>query len=346
MLCFWNFDGSDRSHRQTAGTFDAAATFFNLVHIWGAPDQENLQKIKYAKWNAARIFKAIKEGADPNESNPKQEDIPPPEAALTLDPKDPEVQLLASAGPRPAAVEDAPDSDGRRDSAGVSLPQSPASAAHHPAPSEPTLPDIPPTAPGAGHAGTPPPHQPGYFDNHSMPRIPSPLSPPAQPSPHYQASAPQPPQGWVPTPSPPANQPAFLPPPPPTQPAFSPTQQQQTFSPPPVQYHQPPPVQPQHPVAPAPPTFAPSPQPTYAAAPPSLTSTPNPAYPGGVGHPAVSAPAAPAVNRGYVVPVRVDEKAMTEAQKHAKWAISALNFEDVPTAVKELRKALETLGAS
>jgi len=43
--------------------------------------------------------------------------------------------------------------------------------------------------------------------------------------------------------------------------------------------------------------------------------------------------------------VKVDEAAMVGAQKHAKWAISALNFEDVPTAVRELRKALELLGA-
>ena len=35
-----------------------------------------------------------------------------------------------------------------------------------------------------------------------------------------------------------------------------------------------------------------------------------------------------------------------QAQKHAKWAISALNFEDVDTAVKELRIALNALGAS
>lgn len=40
-----------------------------------------------------------------------------------------------------------------------------------------------------------------------------------------------------------------------------------------------------------------------------------------------------------------DDQAMSLAQKHARWAISALNFEDVPTAVKELRRALETLGA-
>lgn len=41
-----------------------------------------------------------------------------------------------------------------------------------------------------------------------------------------------------------------------------------------------------------------------------------------------------------------DDMAMSQAQKHARWAISALNFEDVPTAVRELRRALETLGAT
>lgn len=40
-----------------------------------------------------------------------------------------------------------------------------------------------------------------------------------------------------------------------------------------------------------------------------------------------------------------DEEAIMKAQKHARWAISALNFEDVKTAVKELRGALESLGA-
>ena len=40
----------------------------------------------------------------------------------------------------------------------------------------------------------------------------------------------------------------------------------------------------------------------------------------------------------------VDDTAMLSAQKHARWAISALNFEDVPTAVRELRAALKDLG--
>lgn len=39
----------------------------------------------------------------------------------------------------------------------------------------------------------------------------------------------------------------------------------------------------------------------------------------------------------------VSDRAMSEATKHARWAISALNFEDVNTAVKELREALKLL---
>jgi vacuolar protein sorting-associated protein VTA1 len=42
--------------------------------------------------------------------------------------------------------------------------------------------------------------------------------------------------------------------------------------------------------------------------------------------------------------VMVDDEAIAKAQKHAKWAISALNYEDIDTAVKELKNALNTLG--
>ncbi|KAF2096632.1 DUF605-domain-containing protein [Rhizodiscina lignyota] len=45
-------------------------------------------------------------------------------------------------------------------------------------------------------------------------------------------------------------------------------------------------------------------------------------------------------------PYRTDDEAVLNAQKHAKWAISALNFEDVNTAVDELRIALQSLGAA
>jgi vacuolar protein sorting-associated protein VTA1 len=63
--------------------------------------------------------------------------------------------------------------------------------------------------------------------------------------------------------------------------------------------------------------------------------------------PFVPAPAAlvPPAQQGRATYI-VDDEAILSAQKHAKWAISALNFEDVDTAVQELRIALQSLGAS
>lgn len=240
---------ANRVTQQTATTFDAAATLFQLVNIWGSSDVETQQKIKYAKWNAARIAKAIKEGRDPNESNPKLD--PDEEPAPSSD---------------TAAVEEVPN-DNAPD---LVLPDTPAQF---------QLPSVP--------ERLQPPAQPGYFE--AADSLPSPLSPPADEHP------PQPfMPNWDPTPEPPVV------------PAFSP-----------------------------PPTF------TAAVAPPSdfmrtasTINTPKSAVPG----------ASPA--HTPVAPTGIDEAAMMQAQKHAKWAISALNFEDVQTAVLELRQALETLGAS
>lgn len=43
-------------------------------------------------------------------------------------------------------------------------------------------------------------------------------------------------------------------------------------------------------------------------------------------------------------PTTLDPTIVASAQKHAKWAISALNYDDVETARQELRKALELIG--
>ena len=75
------------------------------------------------------------------------------------------------------------------------------------------------------------------------------------------------------------------------------------------------------------------------AHPPAATQPPPHVTQGDPPHPAVSQPNSGKVN--YVA----DEDAILKAQKRARWAISALNFEDVNTAVKELRGALEVLGA-
>jgi len=77
--------------------------------------------------------------------------------------------------------------------------------------------------------------------------------------------------------------------------------------------------QPSHPPA------AQAPPPTFAKPPPAVAQPPPPMT---------------TSTGGY----RTDDESVAAAQKHAKWAMSALNFEDVPTAVKELRIALQSLG--
>ncbi|POS87406.1 hypothetical protein EPUL_000661 [Erysiphe pulchra] len=57
---------ANKASKQTASTFQAAATFFELINIWTTPDNDISAKIKYAKWNAVRILRAISEGKDPN----------------------------------------------------------------------------------------------------------------------------------------------------------------------------------------------------------------------------------------------------------------------------------------
>ncbi|KAH6619361.1 Vta1 like-domain-containing protein [Chaetomium sp. MPI-SDFR-AT-0129] len=301
---------ANRVTQQTAVTFDAAATFFHVVNIWGPVDQETQQKIKYAKWNAARIAKAIKEGKDPNESNPKPEEPVQPE---------PEP---ANAGPRPATVEDAPDTDSLRDVAGTSLP-------HSPAPAEPS-----------------PVSDPGF----QLPGVPTNLSQPAAPSGYFGPDAsitppsnlPSAPTSWSTSPQHPSAPPVTWSPP-----AASPSSASGFYQ------------QPSQPAAPptAPPTFAASPPATAATAPlptspptdshrviptASAPAVPNALPPMGLAPPSGYAPVGAQPSGAFTT----DEAAIVGAQKHAKWAISALNFEDVPTAVRELRRALELLTAT
>lgn len=112
------------------------------------------------------------------------------------------------------------------------------------------------------------------------------------------------------------------------------------------------------PAASLPPPSAPAvppPQPRAAPQPPaakplwsrSVASTPKPAAASAFKPPPPSTNGAFATNgAANGAAVEVDDAAMADAQKHAKWAISALNFEDVPTAIKELKIALAALGGA
>jgi vacuolar protein sorting-associated protein VTA1 len=60
--------------RQTADTLQAAALFLELCQIWGALDPEIVGRVKFGKYHAVRILKAIKNGEDPNSTNPVPEE--------------------------------------------------------------------------------------------------------------------------------------------------------------------------------------------------------------------------------------------------------------------------------
>lgn len=93
--------------------------------------------------------------------------------------------------------------------------------------------------------------------------------------------------------------------------------------------------------APTAPSDIDSPADFYNPQPPATAPAPMPMAPPTI---PASAPLPPvqAVPPGSY---RTDDDSIMLASKHAKWAISALNFEDVNTAVKELRLALQSLGA-
>lgn len=287
--------------RQTADTFLAAATFLDLVNIWGAPDEETLSKIRYAKWNAVRIVKAIKEGKDPNESNPVAEPEPEPEGPA-LDPNDPEVLALGGGHQHPPAPT-VQDVDEHEDETSHLAAQSHFSRSLHPSvqPSASHTPDIPSA-----------PSQPPKADS---PYEVSPIEPSPQASVRgrnnsvgggYFPSVPQDEEPVSP-PSAAADVPAHLPP-------AAPSSTTTAGSPPP-QYH----------------------AAAFDAPAISTVSAPVPApLPAQYGHQSQGD-----AHRNFVP----DDVAIAKAQKHARWAISALNFEDSETAIKELRAALQTLGA-
>ncbi|OAA40707.1 hypothetical protein NOR_05795 [Metarhizium rileyi] len=272
--------------RQTADTFDAAATFFDLSHEWGTPDPDVLKKIKFAKWNAARILKAIREGKDPNETNPQvQDEEEHPEQI----PSPTDQALLQTTSPPVVSVEDVLDA-GEPMVAPVQESYFPPTMSHpEPCTSSPLSQSSEPPASDSKMRSPPAP----------MPHVPS---SDVQAPPSQQQVPPQP-SPQIPTKFP--SQFATSPPDP-TVPAWSNT--------------------PSSSLLPSPPPPS-APTPKYV--PPPVAQAPTPGFP------------APSAATGLTP----SHKSIEQAQKHAKWAISALNFEDVPTAVQELRNALAMLGA-
>lgn len=84
--------------------------------------------------------------------------------------------------------------------------------------------------------------------------------------------------------------------------------------------------------------------PTAPAEPGPRPTPPNPVAPSQMPQPARTS-VQPAASAGQTNSQAVDDQAIGLAQKHARWAVSALTFDDVNTAVNELRNSLRYLGA-
>ncbi|KAF3484127.1 uncharacterized protein GIQ15_03451 [Arthroderma uncinatum] len=335
---FQRADNAVRANKatlQTADTFQAAATFLDLGQAWGQPDAETASKTKFAKYHAVRIVKAIKAGEDPNQSNPTNAENP-----QESEEGGPSTGGEAQGSPeelrkgRQASVEDIPDDFDKVQSklaAQSSLnesihPSRSSSAAPPPRSTGPLhIPSAPTSAPGSGLPSPPITMPSGMmdFDEHLRQR-PSQLS---------QATVPDLPAAPSDFPSPASSSadfPSHLGP----TPDFSSLNTLQSF-PPPVTDAQFPPTE------------------SHALGPPQRTS------PGTdrTSHPKVpmvapvtqlpkgTLPASSSTVGASTLSQTVDEEAISNAQKHARWAVSALNFDDVNTAVKELQKALSFLGS-
>ncbi|KAL8707273.1 MAG: hypothetical protein Q9225_007787 [Loekoesia sp. 1 TL-2023] len=102
---------ANKASRQTADTLLAAAVFLELRQIWEPLDPETSSKVKYAKYHALRIAKAIKAREDPNLTNPTQEAIP--SQGPSMEPQDPDAPMVEETPTQPAAyqptVEEIPD---------------------------------------------------------------------------------------------------------------------------------------------------------------------------------------------------------------------------------------------
>ncbi|KAL8972540.1 MAG: hypothetical protein Q9197_002731 [Variospora fuerteventurae] len=348
---------ANRASRQTADTLLAAAAFLELRQVWEKLDPETSSRVKYAKYHALRIAKAVKAGEDPNATNPVIEHDPAQQPPLNSDAMDSRWSnvMSQSATPYQPTVEEVPDehmidNHGARAANQSQGPSRSPYAATQPDPSAPTPSETTPTVGGIEN----------YYHRPSAPDI-SPLkSPnrgrngsigggyfPTDVDAHEQAATAQSPPD-VSHPSPPIALPDTLSLPQPN--AFH-APGAVDFSaasprslPPPRNDHDTvsssstsaTPLGPQEPnvalrYPPPPATFGMS-QPPTAPVHQAHRPAPTPSS-----HPVQQVQSSHVVN---------DEEAMAKAQKHARWAISALNFEDVNTAIKELRGALETLGAN
>jgi vacuolar protein sorting-associated protein VTA1 len=315
--------------RATADTFQAAATFLDVQTIWAPLEGECAAKSKYAKFHALRIAKALKAGEDPNATNPAVEE----QAKPTADEEGIEAELKELEGYAPGqgnslGVYKSPTAETVPNSVQPSRPQSTGLASPPVLPAqninEPSTQISPVESTSASAARN------GSIGGGYFPSVPSGTSEYKPPT--VEVGMPQDTDMDI------DNDPPSAPPADPS--SFYTSQPNDSLHPAATPLDRP--------SAPTPNTaslqtpFNPSTQAPALRSPftPMPFASSHSSQPQSTPHPPPPAPGPPA--GGY----NTDDESVMAAQKHAKWAISALNFEDVPTAVKELRIALQALGVS
>lgn len=166
---------SKTTTKGTATTFIAAATFLDVLKTFQSPLEKDISdKIRYAKYQAARIIKAFKAGEDPNLYDPPEPTKEEEEQVdgLLDESKEPELDLPAAASHDPGSpglqLPSAASHDpGNDDSLGLpaaashdpsqSLPFDLPAAASHPPDTVSRPAEVPKPAPAPAHVPAPAP---------------------------------------------------------------------------------------------------------------------------------------------------------------------------------------------
>ncbi|KAI0068115.1 DUF605-domain-containing protein [Artomyces pyxidatus] len=320
-----NEDRRGAATRATAKKFLAAATFLEVLKVFDDKTawETHEEKVRYSKWKAAEIAKAIREGRKPT-PGPANADAAP-ESDL-LSPPHPSPPPVSPPTRRPYVSDDL---EGRQDSGFYSPPHLPPQTLPSTSPTSPGLPTVaediaPRSAPVPitskrhgrhGSASRSPPSPPSSAGSASSSRrshrsrtksLSGPHPPPPPPPTNFVAPSP----GRIRTTS--LSSASNVPIPPPL---ASPTHFVPRNSPPSDT-----------------PYFGSSGDPYLVSPPVESRPAPPPPPPAPISH--IAPPPPPELTPGMIA----------KAQKHCRFAISALDYEDAEHARKELRAALAVLG--
>lgn len=160
-----NEDRAGQATKKTGRLFLVASQFLEVVRVFGELPEELEERIRYAKWKAADIVRALNEGRQPHpgpmgsrEDEEQRQQPQPPNSTARAEPAKPPSPPIE----QPTQRADSPDQGTLPSLSGQFSPPAPTSMARPP-----------PTMPAPVTIGSPPPPPPAS--------APSPVGPPVSP---------------------------------------------------------------------------------------------------------------------------------------------------------------------